>query len=186
VDEPPVERILRGRRLGPDLLTLSRPAIGAAAGLAVAAGQGGLGGWLYLVSYLTDVADGLLARALGVNSPAGQRLDGICDLIAMYAIGLGLVVRAMLDGTWVVVVLVAIVAIGGDLLDRFWVPAHTVVGKALGGLTRIGTFGMFVYFARPSQRPVLVVAGALVFVSTFSYEAVVTWREMRSGDRPVR
>jgi phosphatidylglycerophosphate synthase len=178
--------MLRGRRLVPDLLTLARPGLGIAAGVAVAVDAGALGGWLYLVAYLTDVADGLLARALGVSSESGRRLDGVCDLVSMYGIGLGLLARSVLDGAWAVVVLLAVATVGGDILDRTWLPAHTVLGKALGGITRVGALVLFVVFAEPSQRGPLLIGGAIVFGSTFVYEGVVTWDEMRSGERPVR
>lgn len=171
--------------MAPDALTLARPVLGAAAGVAVASGDGGLGGWLYLAGYLTDVFDGLLARALHVSSPHGERLDGICDLIAMYCIGLGLLVRAVLDGAWAIAVVIVAASIASHIADRYWVPAHTVVGKALGGLTRVGTLVLFIYFAAPGQRLLLTLAGVATIVITFSYEAIVTLHELRSGERPV-
>lgn len=185
MSERAVPRTLHGRRLAPDLLTLTRPVLGIGAGVAVALGAGALGGWLYLTAYLTDVADGLLARALGVSSESGRRLDGVCDLVSMYGVGLGLLVRAVLDGAWVVVVLLVVATVGGDVLDRTWLPAHTVLGKALGGVTRVGALALFVVFADPSQRAPLLVGAAIVFGTTFVYEGVVTWNEMRTGERPV-
>lgn len=180
------EQAWRRRRLVPNALTLARPVLGVAAGLAVATGHAGLGGWLYVATYLTDVFDGLAARALHVSSEEGQRLDGWADLISMYAIGVGLVVGAVRAEAWLVVALVVVAAVGGDLLDRWVVAAHTVVGKVLGGLTRVVTLALFVYLAAPDERAALVVVGGAVFVVTYGYEAVVTLGELRSGERAVR
>jgi hypothetical protein len=84
-----------------------------------------------------------------------------------------------------VIALVVLVPVGGDLVERWMVPADTVVGKALGGMTRVGTFALFVYPAPPEGRPALVVVGGVLIVVTYSCEATVTWHELRSGERPV-
>jgi phosphatidylglycerophosphate synthase len=183
--EARAERSRRRRRLLPDGLTLIRPVLGVGAGLAVALGHSALGGWLYLAAYLTDVFDGLAARALGVASEQGRQLDGWADLISMYAIGLGLAVAGARMGAWWIVALVILTAIGGELIDRWVVAAHTVAGKALGGAVRIGTFALFVVLAEPDQRLALVLAGAAIIIVTYGYEAFVTIHELRSGERPL-
>ena len=85
----------------PNALTLLRlltaPVIGALL-LLVA-----LGGWapalwlpvalgLFLLACLTDLADGVLARRLSVESTAGAVLDPVADKLLMLCTGLGLVV----------------------------------------------------------------------------------------------
>lgn len=179
------ERSIRRRRLVPDALTLARPVLGIGAGLAVAAGDGALGAWLYLAAYLTDVFDGLAARTLRVSSAAGRRLDGWADLISMYAVGAGLVVGAARVGSWFVVVLVPVAAVAGHLFDRRVVTAHTVVGKVIGGATRVAVFALLVYLAGPDDRATLVVVGGGIFAVTYAYEAIVTLADLRSGERPV-
>lgn len=184
--EPLSEQSIRRRRVVPDALTVARPVLGVGAGFAVASGHGAIGGWLYLGAYLTDVLDGLAARTLGVSSEHGRRLDGWADLISMYAIGVGFVVAGARAGAWFVVVLVVGVAVGGDLLDRWVVPAHTVLGKVIGGVTRVGALALFIWFAGPDERAALVIVGGAVIVVTYGYEVVVTLDELRSRQRPLR
>src|SRR5262245_64380885 len=87
-------------RFVPNAVTLARPMLGAASGLAVYTGEGALGAWLYLAGYLTDVADGWLARRLRVGSARGRQLDGWADVAFHALIGLGLAGRAIDEHTW--------------------------------------------------------------------------------------
>jgi CDP-diacylglycerol--glycerol-3-phosphate 3-phosphatidyltransferase len=96
----------------PNLLTLSRIALGAVVFLLLAAGAGALPGqsgppsggatliWtsevLFVLAAVTDYFDGWLARTLNAASPWGAILDPIADKIAVAAAILGLTVLAPL------------------------------------------------------------------------------------------
>ena len=173
------------RRLVPNTLTVARVPIGLVGAWASIDGRGALAAWLYLIGYLTDVADGWSARALGVSSPQGRRLDGLADVAFHALFGAGIAARAADDEMWWVVgVLVALVV--GERLMRRWVGSHTVVGKAIAGVYRIVMFMLLLAFTAEDRRVPLIVADLVVVVSTYFYEGTNTLRELRSGERGVR
>jgi phosphatidylglycerophosphate synthase len=176
----------RGRRLAPDSLTASRPAIGLVAFALLLAGQATAAGWLYLVGYLTDVADGYLARRLGVASDAGTRLDGWCDVAFHGLIGAGLIIRAALDGVWWIVVALVAMQLIGRVLPR-WIGIHTLLGKVVGGLNRVIIVVCFLALIPPGpQRTMLAATTAALLAATYLYEGRVTLWEHRTGERTMR
>ena len=68
-------------RLGltPDFYNFAGLAFGAAAGLAVAAGQLEIGGWALVLSGVCDILDGRIARAMGITSRYGAFIDSLLD-----------------------------------------------------------------------------------------------------------
>lgn len=66
-------------RITPDAVTYASLALGAAAGAALATGHFGVGALLATAAAAGDAVDGLLARRLGVGSPAGELLDAAVD-----------------------------------------------------------------------------------------------------------
>jgi phosphatidylglycerophosphate synthase len=77
------------------------------AGVAVALGRFGLGGWLFLLSGILDAMDGRLARARGQVSPVGVAFDSILDryVDAVMLLGLAWYFRT----TWVLLPVLAAV-----------------------------------------------------------------------------
>jgi cardiolipin synthase len=172
-------------RLAPDSLTVLRPVLGALCAFALVRDEAGTAGWLYLAAYLTDVLDGLLARALGVSSQSGTRLDGWADLTTSVLISIGIAVRSVADAAWwVLVAITAMVGLG--LIRNRWIAVHTVIGKAVGGAYRIAVFILILALTSWQERPELVAAGAVIFTVTYIYEARVTLAEGRTGERPLR
>ena len=86
------------------MLAIIRPVIGVASGFAVATDNGATGAWLYLVGYLSDVADGFLSRAINAESDFGAALDRLADVAFHFAVGLGLIYAAVRHGSLVVLV----------------------------------------------------------------------------------
>jgi phosphatidylglycerophosphate synthase len=169
----------------PDALTLSRVPLGVAGAWALLDDRAGLAAWFYLIGFLTDVADGLAARSLGITSASGRRLDGAADVAFHVAFGSGMAVRAAMDDAWWVLgSLLALVL--GERVIRRWLPAYTVIGKAVAGLYRIVMFGLLLVFTPPVHRTPLIVAGLAVMLVTYTYEGRVTLLELRAGDRTVR
>jgi phosphatidylglycerophosphate synthase len=180
-----IPRARRGIGRLPDAVSLSRLLWGAACGTAVATGHAGVAGALYLLGYLSDVLDGWLARRLGVASDEGTRVDGISDELFHLFIGMGLVWYAVAaPALWVLAVIAALfVAVR---LVRHWIGVHTVLGKVVGGITRVAMLAVFVALAPPEQRWWLVLAGLVVFGTTYVYELGVTLEEGRTGARALR
>lgn len=146
---------------------------------------GRLAAWLYLAGYLTDVMDGLLARAFNVASEKGRRLDGFADVAFHAFVGVGLAVAALQVGAWwVVAVLLGLFV--GTRLERRWVAPHTVLGKAIAGGYKVVVFSLLVLGAHATERSELILAGAVIAVTTYTYEGVVMRRELRRGALAVR
>ncbi|MGK0361057.1 MAG: phosphatidylglycerophosphate synthase/putative flippase GtrA [Bradymonadia bacterium] len=78
----PVWRVLRWSQLPASAITTLSVLFAIGAGVAIAAGRFGLGGWLYILSGFCDFFDGRLARALGQDGPRGAALDSILDRFA--------------------------------------------------------------------------------------------------------
>jgi len=164
---------------------LARPVLGAASAMAVLSGDGALGAWLYLLGYLSDVADGWLVRRLRVGSARGRKLDGVADTIFHALVGAGLLGQAWEERAWwVIAVLIGLVV--GERLLRRWVAPYTVVGKAVAGAYRIIVYSLFLPFAAPESRSALIAAGLFVVLITYAYEGRVTLAEFRSGGRTLR
>lgn len=169
----------------PDAVSLSRLLWGAACGTAVATGHAGAAGALYLIGYLSDVLDGWLARRLGVASDEGTRIDGISDELFHLFIGAGLLWYAVAAPAWWVLLAIAAIFAAVRLVRR-WIGVHTVLGKIVGGITRVAMLAVFWGLAPPEQRWWLALAGVVVFGTTYVYELGVTLEEGRTGARALR
>lgn len=169
----------------PDLVTLTRPLWGAACAIAVATGHAALAGVLYLVGYLSDVLDGWLARRLHVSSDSGTRLDGIADELFHLLVGLGLLWWAVTaPAYWVIVWVLGILLL--VRVVRRWIGVRTVLGKVVGGVTRVLMVLVFVPLAEPGQRVPLLLLAAVVLGTTYAYELRVTLDDGAAGRRPLR
>jgi CDP-diacylglycerol--glycerol-3-phosphate 3-phosphatidyltransferase len=96
---------------------------------AAIAKEPGLFKWLLLACLLSDIADGLIARAFNLRSQLGARLDSIADMI-VFAIGI-----------------FGLYAFQAGVLARHWIPLAVVVGlylvEAAGALWRYGRISSF-------------------------------------------
>lgn len=171
--------------LVPNAVTLLRPALGVGAAIAAIAGEGALAAWLFLAGYLSDVVDGWLARSLAVTSEQGRRLDQRADMAFHVTTGLGLVLGAAMTGDWWVIAVVAVLLVGRQV-SRGWAVSRSVISKSAAGVYWATVYTLFVVQAGPGSRPPLIFAGILVLVVTYTYEASVMHRELRTGERTVR
>jgi phosphatidylglycerophosphate synthase len=178
-------RVARVLDHGPNALAAIRPLIGVASGFAVLTDNGVGAAWLYLAGYLSDVGDGFLSRAMKAESDSGAALDRLADVAFHAAVGLGLIGAAIRHGSVGVLVVLGILVVGERLI-RWWIAAHSVAGKAIGGLYRIAMFSLLLVFCDAAQRLLLIEAGLAVMVITYVYEGFVTLHELRIGERPVR
>lgn len=70
------------RRGIPNAITLGNLAAGAAGIWMVAQGEVITASWMVLLAALLDLLDGMMARALGVESALGKDLDSLADLVS--------------------------------------------------------------------------------------------------------
>jgi phosphatidylglycerophosphate synthase len=123
----PVERLLIRLGVSPNLLTLSSLLMSAAAGVTLALGRFGLGGWLYLFTGICDIFDGRVARATQRVTKAGAFYDSVVDRWAEALIFCGLAYYYRMS--WVLgVVLLA-------LVSSFMVSYARARGESLGADT---------------------------------------------------
>lgn len=173
------------RRAIPDALTVSRVPMALAALVALLIDRPTVAAWLYLIGYLTDVADGFTARALGVGSERGRQLDGAADVAFHALFGLGIAIASIRGGSWWILAVLALLVIAEQVMRR-WIAAYTVVGKAVAGLYRVVMFSLLVVLVPTEERLGLIAAGLVVMATTYVYEGRNTLRELRSGERAVR
>jgi CDP-diacylglycerol--glycerol-3-phosphate 3-phosphatidyltransferase len=136
---------------------LSAARIVAAPVLVVLAARGMLPAftWLLVAALLSDIADGLIARAFGLQSKLGAQLDSIGDVLLLLAAGYGvwvfhpeLVTRhygaaLLLAAAWLTEIVAALWRYGR--LSSF----HTYLSKAAGYLLGIFVGALFVFGFQP-------------------------------------
>ena len=75
----PVTALLIRLKVNPNLITWASFFVAAGAGVALAYGYFGLGGWLYIFAGTCDMFDGKVARATGSASKTGAFIDSTLD-----------------------------------------------------------------------------------------------------------
>ena len=88
----PVGALLARLRVTPDAITLTALALGLGAAAAAATGHLGVAAALLTLSSLGDALDGMVARATGVASRAGEVLDATADRYQEFAFLAGLAI----------------------------------------------------------------------------------------------
>lgn len=66
----------------PNAITLANLLLGCGALVAVFEGKPLMAVWYLVAAAIADFADGAIARALSVNSPLGQQLDSLADMVS--------------------------------------------------------------------------------------------------------
>jgi len=168
--------LLRVLLLAPLLPSLHRDAAGASATTLVLLGLAGL----------TDVLDGVAARALGQDSRLGRVLDPVCDKLFIGAVGLGLVLWRGFP-LWLMAALLArdsaILAAGLLLLRRrhLVVPASWL-GKATTWAMGLTILTFVLGLAPPLRQAFTYAAAVLVALSSVDYVRIFC-RILRRGRR---
>lgn len=119
VAEPIAERLAPRREVSPNRITALAGLLAIASALAFALGYTRLGGLLFLLRFVFDVMDGMVARIQGTSSSRGAALDQIVDVagIALVMLGMGWqAVHSNVAPLWTVLVLVYVVTIFNWLL----------------------------------------------------------------------
>lgn len=121
----PLERAGVNGRTHPDVFSWAGVFLAALAGLAFALGQLSVAAWLVLLSGATDIVDGRIARARGIESRYGAFLDAVLDRYCDCLVFLGLVwyFAAM---PWALIA--SVLALAGSLLVSYM----RAEGEALG------------------------------------------------------
>jgi len=134
--------------------------------------------WLLIAALLSDIADGLLARALSLQSRFGAMLDSIADMATLVAAVAGMVafhpdvlsdhaagVGAVVGG-WLIVSSLALLRYGR--LSSF----HTYASKAAGYVLGLFVAVLFVF----GFRPALFDAAVLLSILASAEEIALLWR----------
>jgi phosphatidylglycerophosphate synthase len=121
--------------LVPNALTFSRPLLAFLAMAAVIAGMATAPFWLYIVALVTDVLDGMMARALHATTQSGKEYDRWCDILANGLAGLGIAIRSMEEGDHTVLAFIGLMLLVMAVM-RIWMRAPSLVAKARSGLFR--------------------------------------------------
>jgi len=100
------------------------------AGVSLAVGRFGLGGWLYIFAGILDFLDGRLARARGEASVRGSLLDSVLDRYSEAAVFIGL--AWFYRDNWVLLAVLA--ALTGSLLTSY----VRAKGESLGIQAKVG------------------------------------------------
>lgn len=144
----PIEGLILRSGISPDALNFFGAAAGLAAGAAFAAGSLVLAAWLIALGGISDILDGRLARARGVESRYGAFLDATLDRFAETGTFVG--VAWYLSGSrWMAAV--TVLAIAGSLLVSY----TRARGEALGADFAGGLM-------QRAERVVLLAMGALL------------------------
>lgn len=112
----PVGSWLARAGVSPDAISLGSLAFGLAAAVAVAADHFGVAAALVAVASLGDALDGMVARATGVASDAGEALDATVDRYQEFALLAGLAVRYRGELGWL---LLALAALLGSVMTSY-------------------------------------------------------------------
>ena len=98
----PVGKSLGGIGLTPNEISTISLAIAAVAGVAYAAGRPVLGAAILLISGVTDMLDGAVARARGSVTRFGAVYDPVLDRYAEFAVLFGMGIGGLVPWFWVV------------------------------------------------------------------------------------
>jgi len=149
-------------RITPDAVTYSSLVLGTAAGAALATGHFGVGALLATVAAAGDAVDGLLARKLGVGSPAGELLDAAVDRYVDFALLAGVAFWFRVTPALLLLALFA-------LLASFMVSYSTAKAEALHVVPPRGSM-------RRVERAVLVIVAAALSPAVELFGVI--WREV--------
>jgi phosphatidylglycerophosphate synthase/putative flippase GtrA len=136
-----------------------------AAGVSIAVGRFGLGGWLFLFAGICDFLDGRLARARSEASARGGLLDSVLDRYSEAAVFIGL--AWFYRGSWVLLAVLA--ALAGSQLTSY----VRAKGESLGIKITVG-------FVQRAERILLL--GTAVALSPV-VEAFLAPRDPRPSHR---
>ncbi len=112
----PIAKRLVADRVSANAVTFASLAFGGAAGIALSAGHFGIGAWLAASSALCDALDGLVARASGTASPAGDALDASVDRYSEFFFLTGLALHFR-SSPWILAVV--LLALHGAFMMSF-------------------------------------------------------------------
>lgn len=183
---------------------LSAARIAASPVLVLLAANGALGAftWLLVPALLSDIADGLIARAFRLQSKLGAQLDSIADVMLLLASAYGVWVfhpqivadhaaaALALAAAWLIEIVAALLRYGR--LSSF----HTYMSKAAGYLLGIFIGVLFVFGFEPWLLYVAVAVSVLGNIEELVLLALLPkWRadvrglwwvlrERRSGSAP--
>jgi CDP-diacylglycerol--glycerol-3-phosphate 3-phosphatidyltransferase len=169
-------------RVSPDTLTLTSLAITTASAPLAASGHHLLAGCVFLFGAAFDALDGIVARARGLASPAGEVLDAIVDRYADAAPLIGLAIYFRHSALSLFIVLATLL---GSMMVSYVRAKHEAMGLVLPGWVmrrpeRIAYLGgglvlgpLVALLQLPGVTAARVVLGFVALVGVLSHVAAV-------------
>lgn len=106
--KPAVRFLHLGLKLSPDQVSWASLGVTAVAGLVIALGHQGAGLVLMAAGQLVDAMDGAMARAYGLASPTGKKVDTLVDRLSETVIFTAFAFAGTVSWTWAALALIAI------------------------------------------------------------------------------
>lgn len=105
---PAVRFLHLGLKLSPDQVSWASLCVTAVAGIVIALGHQGAGLVLMAAGQLVDAMDGAMARAYGLASPTGKKVDTLVDRLSETVIFTAFAFAGTVSWTWAALALMAI------------------------------------------------------------------------------
>ena len=125
----PIERAIVSLRITPNQLTVAALLCCVGSGLAIATRHLSTAAWLYATAGALDVLDGRLARARGLSSKSGARLDSVTDRWGELIVFSGFA-WFLRDSAWLLAVLLAM---AGSMMVSYTRARGEALGVTLSG-----------------------------------------------------
>jgi CDP-diacylglycerol--glycerol-3-phosphate 3-phosphatidyltransferase len=156
--------------LSPDAVTIIGLATITAGSVATGTGYFGLGGWLLVLGSMLDAMDGMVARAQGKSSDAGEFLDAVVDRYAEVATYIGFI--WYMNETWW-----ALGAVVAALLGSLMVSYVRAKAEALGIEAPSGIM-------RRHERALYIGLGTAMAPVLAYFTEPVPWRDSSGAEHP--
>jgi len=172
------------RPINPDWLTLAGTLVAGASGLAFAAGELRLGGFLLIAGGFFDLVDGVVARHFGISTRFGAFLDSSLDRVVDILAMVGLLTHFVDREASGRALLCVVILVASVLTSYSKARAELVLERMPGGLLERGErIGLLAGAAIPGLlTPVLWIL-ALGTVVTVAQRFLYAHREMGRLDR---
>lgn len=171
----------------PDSLTIIRPAIGVATAIYLFKGKAIYAFGLYYIGLLSDVFDGMFARALKGTTAWGKNFDAYADSIFNFTTGVGIISYSIfLTQNYYQIFIISLIELAFILRKYFIkIKDNTIVAKFFSGFVRVVLF-IFLWSYLPEKYSLFgIVAGAILLIFGGSYELLVTRKELQNGIRTI-
>jgi phosphatidylglycerophosphate synthase len=170
----------------PDVLTAIRPALGISCATCIMSNLLFHAFLIYSIGLVSDILDGMFARALKGSTSWGKMFDAYADSFFNLSAGFGIVVYAAFIAKDVTSALAMLLLFALFIIRKIYIREHTLAAKYFSGAIRVV---LFVYLLGQIPSSVYlygVTFGIVLLVVGGAYEFVVSRDELRKEVRSLR